>query len=69
MSNSDQLLTELEKYVQRILQVHDQKEPFTQAQKVTEGGGNLVAALTRLIDERIEARVKQELRRQGLPVR
>ena len=59
MDNSDQLLHELETHVQRILEYHNPKEPYAQVLNVTEKRGDLVIALTRFIDQRIQEHLKQ----------
>ena len=72
MNNSDQLLHEIETHVQRILEYHNPKEPYAQVLNVTDKRGDLVNALTRFLDQRIEERLKkytEELRRQLDPAR
>jgi hypothetical protein len=54
MSNSDQLMLELETHVQRILECHKHEEPYGHHLAVTEKRGDVVKALTRFIDERIQ---------------
>jgi hypothetical protein len=57
MSNSDQLMLELETHVQRILECHKHEQPYGRHLSVTEKRGDVVKALTRFIDERIEERL------------
>jgi hypothetical protein len=54
MSNSDELMHELETHVQRILEYHNPKQPYAQVLNVTEKRGSLVNALARFIDQRIQ---------------
>ena len=57
MSNSDQLMQELETHVQRILECHEHEQPYGRHLSVTEKRGDVVKALTRFIDQRIEERL------------
>jgi hypothetical protein len=59
MNNSDQLVHELETHVQRILEHHNPKEPYAQSLNVTGKRGDLVNALTRFVDQRIEEHLKK----------
>ena len=68
MDNSDQLMKELYIHVQRILEHHDPKQPYQQFLNVTDKQGDLVNALTRFVDQRIEEKFNklvEDLERQG----
>jgi hypothetical protein len=59
MEDSDQLMQELETHVQRILEHHDPKQPYAPVLNVSEKRGDLISALSRYIDGRIEDRIAQ----------
>jgi outer membrane translocation and assembly module TamA len=59
MESSDQLMQELETHVQRILEYYDPKQPYARFLNVSEKRGDLINALSRYIDERIEDRIAQ----------
>jgi hypothetical protein len=59
MDNSDQLLHELEAHIQRVFEHHSPKQPHAQAGNEADKRGDLIKALTRFIDQRIDERLKE----------
>ena len=59
MEDSDHLIRELETHVQRILEYYDPTHPYAQVMNVSGKRGDLISALARYIDGRVEHRIAQ----------
>jgi hypothetical protein len=59
MNNSDQLLDELEAHVQRILERRSPTQPSEQVGNETDKRGDLINALARFVDQRVDEHLKE----------